>query len=456
MKYAIVLAAGQGTRMKSETSKVMHSLVDKPMLEHIIENLEAINVDETHVVVGYQKEDIKAYFKDRILYHNQDELLGTGHAVMQVETLKDKQGKTILLYGDCPLVQKETMENLFNEVENVDMVVLTADLKEPGEYGRVVRDSQGNVIRIVEYRDASDSEKKLREINTGIYCFKNEALFKYLNELSNDNSQKEYYITDLVEIFAGHGLKIKAIKVSEIEEVMGINSRVQLSEAEAWLRERINCHWMEQGVTLIDATNTYISTDTQIGRDTVIYPGAYLKGKNIIGSNVEIRGNTWLENVTIGDHCLIESSKIVDSTVKNHVNIGPFAHIRNESFIDDYNRIGNFVEVKHSNFDKDTRCAHLSYIGDASIGAKVNIGCGVVTVNYDGFNKFRTEVKEGAFIGSNVNLIAPITVGKKAVVAAGSTITKDVADGDLVIERAQPVAKTGYGYDYLKDKHEKE
>lgn len=456
MKYAIVLAAGQGTRMKSETPKVMHSLVDKPMLEHIIENLEEIAVDETHVVVGYQKEQIKEYFQNRVQFHDQEELLGTGHAVMQVQDLQDKEGKTILLYGDCPLVQPETMESLFKEVESVDMVVLTADLKDPGEYGRVVRDNQGKVIRIVEYRDASDHEKKIREINTGIYCFNNKSLFKYLNELSTDNSQNEYYITDLVEIFAKQNLEIKAIKVNDINEVMGINSRVQLAQAEKWLRQHINCYWMEQGVTLIDPNNTYISTDTTIGQDTIIYPGTYLKGKNQIGQRVEIRGNTWLENVEIGDNTIIEASKIIDSRVSHDVKVGPFAHLRNGTIIEAYNRIGNFVEVKKSTFHEDARCAHLSYIGDTTVGKKVNIGAGVVTVNFDGFNKHHTEIEEGAFIGSNVNLIAPITVGKEAVVAAGSTIKKDVADGALVIERAMETTKEGYGWKYLAKKHEKE
>lgn len=237
---------------------------------------------------------------------------------------------------------------------------------------------------------------------------------------------------------------------------MGINSRVQLAQAEKWLRQHINCYWMEQGVTLIDPNNTYISTDTTIGQDTIIYPGTYLKGKNQIGQRVEIRGNTWLENVEIGDNTIIEASKIIDSKVSHDVKVGPFAHLRNGTIIEAYNRIGNFVEVKKSTFHEDARCAHLSYIGDTTVGKKVNIGAGVVTVNFDGFNKHHTEIEEGAFIGSNVNLIAPITVGKEAVVAAGSTIKKDVADGALVIERAMETTKEGYGWKYLAKKHEKE
>lgn len=448
MKYAIVLAAGKGTRMKSNLNKVMHHVAGKPMIGHLIDRLEQINVEESYVVVGYQQEHIKDYLKDRVNYAIQEEQLGTGHAVKMVDQLKGKAGKTILLYGDVPLIQKETMELLYETANDYDMVILTADLEDPDMYGRIVRGKQGEVQKIVEYRDATESEKHIQEINTGIYCFDNELLFKYLEDLTNDNNQGEYYITDLVEMFAQNNHSIKTIRVSDIDEVMGINDRIQLAKASHWLQNHINCHWMSEGVTLIDPNNTYISADAIIAQDVIIYPGVMIRGKSVIGEGTIIYSGSVIQDSTIGNGCRIESSKIIDSTIKNEVNIGPNAHIRAHSVVEDKNRIGNFVELKNTHIGYDSRCAHLSYLGDSVIGQHVNIGCGVVTVNYDGVNKHKTIINDGAFIGSNVNLIAPITVGENAVVAAGSTINKDVSAGDLVIERASRVDKEGYGIKY--------
>lgn len=448
MKYAVVLAAGKGTRMKSSLNKVMHHVVDKPMIGHIISKLEALSIDDIEVVVGYQKEQIQEYLGERVSYAYQEELLGTGHAVMQVDSLKDKKGKTILLYGDVPLIQKETIEMMFHEVQDADMVVLSAQLPDPGTYGRIIRDNQGKIKKIVEYRDASEKEKRVKEINTGIYCFDNELLYKHLKDINNDNDQKEYYITDLVEIFVNNGLRVKTVRVKDIEEFMGINDRIQLADASKWLRHRINCQWMDQGVTFVDPENSYVSSEATIGEDTIIYPNVLIKGKSVIGKHTTIYPGSLIDNSTIGDYSTIESSKILDSTIENHVKVGPNAHIRNQSLIHDKVRIGNYVEIKNSTIGEDARCAHLTYIGDSDVGAKVNFGCGVVTVNYDGVNKHRTTIEEGAFIGSNVSLIAPIKIGKNAVVAAGSTVTQDVNEGDMVIERSQAVVKSGYGIKY--------
>lgn len=457
MKYAIVLAAGKGTRMKSNKCKVMHEMAGKPMLGHIIARLENINIAETHVVVGYQKEQIMDYLQDRVQYAHQDEQHGTGHAVMQVEALKGKKGKTILLYGDVPLVQEETMENLFNEAQDADMVVLTAILDNPGNYGRVVRSKVGAVTKIVEEKDATEQEKHIQEINTGIYVFDNELLYKYLYTLDNNNQQNEYYITDMVEKFAKNGHSVKTLRADDIEEMMGINDRQQLAQASHWLQRHINCHWMDEGVTLIDPENTYISAQATIGKDTIIYPNVLIRGNTVIGENNTILSGSILEDATIGDHNRIESSKIIDSVLKNNINLGPYAHIRGKSVIEDNNRIGNFVELKNTTIGYDSRCAHLSYLGDSVIGSRVNIGCGVVTVNYDGVNKHQTIIEDGAFIGSNVNLIAPIKIGENSVVAAGSTIKDDVSAGDLTIERASRVDKEGYGLKYKnKPKIEKD
>lgn len=456
MKYAIVLAAGPGTRMKSSLSKVMHKLADKPIIGHIVDNLEQCGVDIIEVVVGYQKEQIMEYLGDRVTYSIQEEHLGTGHAVQQVTGLKGRTGKTIIMVGDVPLVQPETINALYNEAQDYDCVILSAKVDNPGGYGRIIRNNQGEVKAIIEARECSDEQRNVTEINTGIYVFDNEKLNQYLPLLENNNSTGEYYLTDLIAIFKNHDLKVKSIQIKDNQEVMGINDRVQLAQANQWLQKAINTKWMQAGVTFIDPDSSYVSMDVVLNEDVTIYPNVVIKGKSVIESGAVILPNSWIENSHIGKNTKVDSSKIVDSVVKNDVTVGPFAHLRMHSVVEEKNRIGNFVELKNTHMDVDSRCAHLTYLGDSEIGKKVNIGCGVVTVNYDGKNKFRTKVKDGSFIGSNVNLIAPITVGEKSVVAAGSTITKDVNDGDMVIERSSLVVKEGRGLKYInKPKKEK-
>lgn len=452
MKYAIVLAAGKGTRMKSKINKVMHPIADKPLIGHLVDRLKKLNVDQIDVVVGYQQDQIREYLKDSVRYSEQLEQKGTGHALLHVDSLKDKKGKTIILYGDCPLVQTETIQMMFEEGEKADLVVLSAKLEDPGVYGRIVRNSLGEIIRIVEFKDANQEQRRISEINTGIYCVDNELLFKYLPQITNHNHSQEYYLTDIVELFTSNGHKVKAVRVDDIDEVMGINDRQQLAKADAWLKERINNHWMREGVTIVDPQNTYISEDCVIGQDTTIHPNVVIKGKTTIGTNTIITSNSWLENATIGDNTKIESSKIIDSRVDNNCTVGPFAHLRMNTHVMDDNRLGNFVEFKNTIFHKNSRCAHLTYLGDCEVGEDVNIGCGVVTVNYDGKNKYRTEIKDGAFVGSNCNLIAPIVIGKNAVIAAGSTISKNVLDNDMVIERADVITKKEGGLKYKNKK----
>lgn len=456
MKYAIVLAGGIGKRMKSSINKVMHKVVDKPLIGHLVEHLEQLDVNHIEVVVGYQQKQIKEYLQDRVFYTSQQEQLGTGHALQQVTSLKGKTGKTLILVGDVPLVTQETMKRLYDESEKVDCVVLTAQFDDPKGYGRIIRDNQGYVKAIIEDKESDPQQQIIKEINTGIYCFDNEKLFEYLPQLSNENSVKEYFLTDLIEIFTKNNLTVKAIRVNDNQEVMGINNRVQLSKANYWLQQKINEHWMLEGVTIIDPNSTYISMDTTLEQDITIYPNVHIKGKSSIGSGSVIYPNSWIENSQIGQNTTIDSSKIMDSIVKDNVSVGPFSHLRMNSLVEDDNRIGNFVELKKTHLKQDSRVAHLTYLGDSEIGSNVNIGCGVVTVNYDGLNKFKTIVKDGAFVGSNVNLIAPITVGKKAVVAAGSTISQDVHDGDLVIERSEPIIKEGKGFKYINKKKEEE
>ena len=448
MKSAIVLAAGKGTRMKSSKNKVMHEVLGKPMIGHVVSRLEKLNVDNIVVVVGHQAEEVETYLQQRATYALQQPQLGTGHAVMQAQSLKDTEGQTLILYGDCPLVQSETMNKLYEINEGKALTVLTAVLEDPAQYGRIVRDEKGNVLRIVEFKDCDENQRQIKEINTGIYCVDNRLLFKHLADISNNNAQKEYYITDLIEIFYRNGYDIQGLPVLDVHEVIGINDRIDLVKATVWLQNRINTEWMKQGVTFIDPTSTYVEEDVVIGEDTILYPNVYLQKGTIIGKSNTILPQSFIVSSMIGDFNTIDSSRITDSRIDDHVKIGPFAHLRNGTVVESKNRIGNFVEFKNSRIGFDSRCAHLTYIGDADVGSKVNLGCGVVTVNYDGKNKFKTIIKDGAFIGSNVNLIAPITIGKDAVVAAGTTANLDVEDGEMAIARTRQVNKVNYGFKY--------
>lgn len=452
MRNAIVLAAGKGTRMKSSLPKVMHKILGQPMIGHVITHLNEVHTDKNIMVVGHGAEMIQDYLKDQVSFALQAEQKGTGHAVMQAIDQLDPTGDTVLLYGDCPCVQSETIEWLFESNKEYDLTVLTAFFFDPAKYGRVVRDKKHQLKKIVEYIDCTKSELNIKEINTGIYCFKNAKLLKYIHELKDNNAQKEYYITDLVEIFINHGLNVQAISVKDNEEVMGVNDRMDLLNAQRWIQKRINNAWIEQGVTFINPLGTYISLLTTLEEDVILYPNIYLEGQNHIGRGTTILPGSFVLNSTIGENVTIDSSRITDSVVGNKVNIGPYAHLRNHTVIADGNRIGNFVEMKNAKIGLNTRCAHLTYVGDAEVGEDVNFGCGVVTVNYDGKNKFITKIGDHAFIGSNVNLIAPITIGKYTVVAAGSTVDKDVPDNDMAIARQRQVNKPGLGLKYIQKK----
>jgi bifunctional UDP-N-acetylglucosamine pyrophosphorylase/glucosamine-1-phosphate N-acetyltransferase len=452
MRNAIVLAAGKGTRMKSSLPKVMHKILGQPMIGHVITHLNEVHTDKNIMVIGHGAEIIQEYLKDQVLFAYQPEQKGTGHAVMQAIDQLDPNGDTVLLYGDCPCVQSETIEWLFESNKDFDLTVLTAFFFDPAKYGRIVRDKKLRIKKIVEYKDCSKAELNIKEINTGIYCFKNEKLIKYIKELSNNNAQNEYYVTDLVEIFINHELRVQAISVKDNEEVMGVNDRQDLLNAQRWIQKRINTKWIENGVTFINPQGTYISLETTFEEDVVLYPNIYLEGKNHIARGTTILPGSFIINSKIGEESVIDACRITDSTVGNKVNIGPYAHLRGHTVIADGNRIGNFVEMKNAKIGKKTRCAHLTYIGDAEVGEDVNFGCGVVTVNYDGKNKFKTKIGDHAFIGSNVNLIAPIEVGNNAVVAAGSTIDENVPDNDMAIARQRQVNKPGLGLKYIQKK----
>lgn len=446
-KKAIVLAAGKGTRMKSSLYKVLHPVLGKSMVNHVVDNLKAAEVNDITIVVGYGAEVVMQKFDGDVEFVLQEKQLGTGHAVvMAKELMENESGQTIVICGDTPLISKETIENLFkyHNENSAAATVMTSVFENPFGYGRVIRDNDNNVEKIVEHKDASEEELKVNEINTATYIFDNKLLFQNINKLQNNNVQGEYYLTDMIGILKAEGHKVAAYINEDKDESLGVNDRVALAEAERILKTKINKTHMLNGVSIIDPLNTYISIDTQIGTDTIIYPGTVIYGKNIIGSDCVIGPNCHFENVEIGNNNNIKHSVITDSKVGSNNKIGPFAHFRNGTFVRDNVRIGNFVELKKTEFKDNSNAAHLSYLGDASIGENVNIGCGSITVNYDGKNKYKTTIEDNVFVGCNSNLIAPITIKEGAYIAAGSTINKDVNKEDLAIARAKQVNKEGY------------
>ncbi|WP_158738518.1 bifunctional UDP-N-acetylglucosamine diphosphorylase/glucosamine-1-phosphate N-acetyltransferase GlmU [Alteribacillus sp. YIM 98480] len=446
-RYAVILAAGQGKRMKSDLYKVLHPVCGKPMVEHVADQVSQAGLQEVVTVIGHGADAVKEHLGDRVSYVLQEEQLGTGHAVMQAEELlADKDGVTVVLCGDTPIIRSETMESLMehHEKTGAKASVLTAKAEDPTGYGRVIRDKSGQVTRIVEHKDANEEERTVKEINTGTYCFDNKTLFQALKQVGNNNAQGEYYLPDVIEILKRKGETLSAWQTSDFSETIGVNDRVALAKAEKALKQRINEYWMKQGVTIIDPDHTYISADSILDQDTVLYPGTMLNGAVKIGRKCVIGPHTEITESVIGSECEIKQSVIAQSEIGNHVKIGPFAHIRPESVLDDEVKIGNFVEVKKSRFGKASKASHLSYIGDAEVGNSVNLGCGSITVNYDGENKFLTKIADGAFVGCNANLIAPVTIGEGAYVAAGSTITDDVPGSALSIARARQTNKEGY------------
>lgn len=446
-RYAVILAAGQGTRMKSKLYKVLHPVCGKPMVQHVVDQISSLQMKQMVAVVGHGAEKVQEQLGDHIQYVLQEEQLGTAHAVMQAEeVLANEEGVTLVVCGDTPLITSETMEKLLAEHESLGAkaTILTAKPEDPTGYGRIIRNSEGTVERNVEHKDATEEERKVTEINTGTYCFDNKALFDALKKVNNDNVQGEYYLPDVIEILKNAGEVVAAYQTPDFDETLGVNDRVALSKAESFMKKRINERHMRNGVTLIDPEQTYISDDAEIGSDTVIYPGTVILGNTKIGEENIIGPQSEIKDSVVGNGNTIRQSVIHDSEVGNETAIGPFAHIRPKSVLENNVKIGNFVEVKKSVMSTGSKASHLSYIGDAEIGKDVNLGCGSITVNYDGKNKFLTKVEDGAFIGCNSNLVAPVTVGKNAYVAAGSTITDDVPAESLSIARSRQTVKENY------------
>lgn len=446
-RFAVILAAGKGTRMKSKLYKVLHPVLGKPMVEHVVDQLDKIGVSRQIVIVGHGAEAVQETLGSRVEYAVQEQQLGTGHAVQMAEAeLAGKSGATLVVCGDTPLLTAETLEALLahHEAQQAKVTVLTAIADDATGYGRVIRGEDGNVTKVVEHKDASAAEQAILEINTGTYVFDNELLFDALKQVGNDNVQGEYYLPDVIAIAKEAGEVVAAHTAPTFGETIGVNDRVALAQAETLMRKRTNERLMREGVTFMDPASTYISPDAVIGSDTVIYPGTVILGKTVIGSECVIGPNSDIRNSVIEDGATVRQSVLSDSRVGSHAQVGPFAHLRQQAVLGANTRVGNFVEIKKSTFGDGAKASHLSYIGDASIGERVNLGCGSITVNYDGKNKFETVVEADAFVGCNVNLIAPVTVGKGAIVAAGSTITNDVPEEALAIARERQTNKEGY------------
>ncbi|MTK12525.1 MAG: bifunctional UDP-N-acetylglucosamine diphosphorylase/glucosamine-1-phosphate N-acetyltransferase GlmU [Clostridiaceae bacterium] len=444
---AIILAAGEGKRMKSSTPKVLHKICGKEMVNVVIDTVKEAKVNDINVIIGRGADKVKDATTNRTVnYSLQDKQLGTGHAVMCAkEFLKGKKGTVAIFTGDAPLITKSTVENLldFHGNKNYKATILTSIVDNPYGYGRVLRESNQDVCKIVEHKDCTEEEMKINEINAGMYCFDIESLLNSFDKLDNNNSQGEYYLPDVIGILKNEGEKIGALPIP-FEETMGINSRVQLSEAEKVMRKRINQIHMDNGVTLIDPDCTYIDIDVEIGNDTIIYPGNVIQGKTVIGENCTIHSNSRIKDSIIDKNVTIQCSTILESKIGEGTTVGPFAYVRPESVIGKSARIGDFVEIKKSTIGDETKVSHLTYIGDAEIGSKCNFGCGTVVVNYDGQKKHKTVIGDNAFIGCNTNLVAPVKVNNNTYIAAGSTITDEVPEGALAIARCKQVNKEGW------------
>lgn len=446
-KYAIILAAGKGTRMKSKLYKVLHPVAGEAMVQHVIDSVKNAGVETVVTVVGHGAEKVKDTIGHASQFVHQEEQLGTAHAVKTAkDILGNNKGTTIVVCGDTPLISDETISSLltFHENENAVATVLSAKVSNPFGYGRIIRDKSGLVSEIVEQKDATEGQVEVNEISSGIFAFDNEKLFETLEKVQNDNAQGEYYLPDVIRILKEEDEKVAAYITDDVDGIMGVNDRVQLAKAEQKMKERINLQHMINGVTIVDPATTYIGKHVVIGEDTVVEPGTRIAGKTIIGKNVAIGMNSDIKNSTIKDNATIKQSVITDSVVGEFSTVGPFAQLRPGTELGKETKIGNFVETKKAVLKDGAKVSHLSYIGDAEVGERTNIGCGSITVNYDGVNKFRTIIGDDAFIGCNSNLVAPVEVGDGSFIAAGSTITDDVPDESLALGRARQTTKQGY------------
>jgi bifunctional UDP-N-acetylglucosamine pyrophosphorylase/glucosamine-1-phosphate N-acetyltransferase len=440
----LILAAGMGTRMKSSKPKVLHELLGKPMVVYILDAVKGLCAEPPVVVVGSGAEQVKAKLGNQARFVLQDPQLGTAHAVSCVkEMVKGKSDAIIVANSDFPLITTETYTALLEEHFRTGskLTVSTVIADDPRGFGRILRDVSGRIMRIVEDKEVTPEQKVIKELNSNPYCFDAEWLWKSLDKVEK-SAAGEYYLTDLIKIAYDEGLSVASIEVKDRDESIGINTRVHLAEASKALQKRINTRWMLEGVTMIDPEKVYIEDSVTIGRDTILYPEVYLRGGTTIGEGCEIGPSVLIKNTHIGDRCRIMFSMLESARLENDVDMGPFAHLRKGAHLDEHVHMGNFGEVKNSHLGPGTKMGHFSYIGDAEIGPNVNIGAGTVTCNFDGENKFKTEIGEGAFIGSDTMLVAPVKIGKGAKTGAGAVVTHDVPDETVVVGvPAKPINK---------------
>jgi bifunctional UDP-N-acetylglucosamine pyrophosphorylase/glucosamine-1-phosphate N-acetyltransferase len=436
MNTAIILAAGQGTRMKSQTAKVLHKVGSKCLLQHVVDAA-SDHVETINVIVGHNSQSVKGAIKEsKVNWVLQDKQLGTGHAVQQAAPLLNDDSTCLILYGDVPLIQSNTIEELLVKARTSGFSLLSVVLDDPSGYGRIIRDTNGLIQSIVEQKDASERQQNVKEINTGIMAIKGSLLKKYLNELKPNNAQGELYLTDIVESAVKDNVNIASFVCENASEVMGINDKKQLSQAERFYQVRQAEDFMSSGLTIMDPSRFDCRGGLTFGNDCTIDVNVVFEGDNVLGNNVLISPNCIIKDSKIGDNTSIFPNSIIEnSIIGSNTTIGPFARIRPDTNIGDHSKVGNFVEIKKSTIKNNSKVSHLSYVGDSKIGDDVNIGAGVITCNYDGANKHQTEIKDGAFIGSNSQLVAPVSIGKNATIGAGSTITQNAPDNKLTLSR---------------------
>jgi bifunctional UDP-N-acetylglucosamine pyrophosphorylase/glucosamine-1-phosphate N-acetyltransferase len=443
----VILAAGEGTRMKSAWPKVLHQLAGRPLLNYITATVNKLQPQRKVVVLGHKYEQVLKVLPAGFDVAHQHEQLGTGHAVLQTEPLlKDFNGAVLVLPGDVPLVKSETLANLIKLYQSTkaDCAVLTTVLENPFGYGRLARKANGEIVKIVEEKDATPEERKIKEVNAGIYAFNSRKLFNALKLITRQNQQKEYYLTDVIGIFVSQGEKVVALKTDNSAEVMGINSRLELAQAEQLVQEQLKQTLMAQGVTFIMPQTTYLTADVQIGADTTVYPYCFLTGKTTVGNRCQIGPAANIKDAEVGSEVKVMYAVIEGAKVQAGAVVGPYCYLRPGAKLKDKAKAGSFVEIKNSTVGENSKIPHLSYIGDAVIGKNVNIGAGSITCNYDGERKHRTIIEDNAFIGSDTMLIAPVKVGKGAVTGASSAITKDVPPESLAVERSEQKIVPGW------------
>ncbi|MDP1664232.1 MAG: bifunctional UDP-N-acetylglucosamine diphosphorylase/glucosamine-1-phosphate N-acetyltransferase GlmU [Methylobacter sp.] len=443
----IILAAGKGTRMRSELPKILHKIANRSLLQHVYDMSRQLENNTIKIIVGHGAEQVTEALKNLDAdWVEQRQQLGTGHAVQQVSDQIADSGTVLILYGDVPLLKLATVKLLINNANDQSLALLTVNLANPSGYGRIIRNATGQVTKIVEEKDATSNEKQINEVNTGIMAVQGKQLKKWLSQLNNNNVQGEYYLTDVIEMAVADQVSIITSQPETEDEVLGVNNRIQLSHLERVYQYEQATSLMEQGVTLKDPMRfDQRGSIESLGQDIEIDINVILEGKNSIGSNVKIGANTNIKNSIIGDNVKIFANCIIeDAVIGQSSRIGPYARLRPESVLANDVHIGNFVEIKKSSVAAGSKINHLSYIGDTTVGSKVNIGAGTITCNYDGVNKFRTIIEDGAFIGSNSQLVAPVTIGKNATIGAGSTITKDSPENQLTLSRAKQMSLAGW------------